>query len=107
VSPDVLTAQGSVLAYKYAEGYPDRRTPSKAWSRHCFRLDRLPYGSGRPPAEGKGWQAEHALERAVACNKKAILFDPEKPAVSSGIRLGSSAGTTRVSAKSSSGRSAS
>ena len=24
--------------------------------------------------------AEHALERAVACNKNAILFDPEKPA---------------------------
>jgi glycine hydroxymethyltransferase len=32
------------------------------------------------PKGVKGWQAEHALERAVGCNKNAILFDPEKPA---------------------------
>jgi glycine hydroxymethyltransferase len=36
------------------------------------------------------------LERAgLTCNKNAIPFDPEKPAVTSGIRLGSSAVTTR------------
>ena len=44
----------------------------------------------------KGRHAENALERAgLTCNKNAIAFDPEKPAVTSGIRLGSSAGTTR------------
>jgi glycine hydroxymethyltransferase len=36
------------------------------------------------------------LERAgLTCNKNAIPFDPEKPAVTSGVRLGTSAGTTR------------
>ena len=44
----------------------------------------------------KGRDAERALERAgLTCNKNAIPFDPEKPAVTSGIRLGSSAATTR------------
>jgi glycine hydroxymethyltransferase len=44
----------------------------------------------------KGRDAERALERAgLTCNKNAIPFDPEKPFVTSGIRLGTSAGTTR------------
>jgi glycine hydroxymethyltransferase len=48
------------------------------------------------PKGVKGRDAEHALERAgLTCNKNAIPFDPEKPAVTSGIRLGTSAGTTR------------
>jgi glycine hydroxymethyltransferase len=43
-----------------------------------------------------GKAAEAALERAgLTCNKNAIPFDPEKPFVTSGVRLGSSAGTTR------------
>src|SRR5690606_24520855 len=43
-----------------------------------------------------GKLAEIALERAgLTCNKNAIPNDPEKPFVTSGIRLGSSAGTTR------------
>ena len=43
-----------------------------------------------------GKVAEAALERAgLTCNKNAIPFDPEKPFVTSGIRLGTSAGTTR------------
>ncbi|SNT75611.1 serine hydroxymethyltransferase [Paracoccus seriniphilus] len=43
-----------------------------------------------------GKAAEIALERAgLTCNKNAIPFDPEKPFVTSGVRLGSSAGTTR------------
>ncbi len=43
-----------------------------------------------------GKDAERALERAgLTCNKNAIPFDPEKPAVTSGVRLGTSAGTTR------------
>jgi glycine hydroxymethyltransferase len=43
-----------------------------------------------------GGAAEQSLERAgMTCNKNAIPFDPEKPMVTSGIRLGSPAGTTR------------
>lgn len=43
-----------------------------------------------------GKAVEAALERAgLIGNKNAIPFDPEKPFVTSGIRLGSSAGTTR------------
>jgi glycine hydroxymethyltransferase len=40
--------------------------------------------------------AARSLENAgITCNKNAIPFDPEKPAVASGIRLGTPAGTTR------------
>ena len=43
-----------------------------------------------------GKAAEAALEEVgLTCNKNAIPFDPQKPALTSGIRLGSSAGTTR------------
>jgi glycine hydroxymethyltransferase len=39
---------------------------------------------------------EKALERAgLTCNKNGIPFDPEKPMVTSGVRLGTPAGTTR------------
>ena len=48
------------------------------------------------PKGVKGKDAERALERAgLTCNKNAIPFDPEKPAITSGVRLGTSAGTTR------------
>ena len=40
--------------------------------------------------------SEAALERAhITCNKNGVPFDPEKPAVTSGLRVGSPAGTTR------------
>lgn len=43
-----------------------------------------------------GKLAEHSLEMAgLTCNKNAIPFDPEKPTITSGIRLGTPAGTTR------------
>jgi glycine hydroxymethyltransferase len=43
-----------------------------------------------------GKVAETALGRArITCNKNGIPFDPEKPMVTSGVRLGTPAGTTR------------
>ncbi|MEL6287668.1 MAG: serine hydroxymethyltransferase [Pseudomonadota bacterium] len=43
-----------------------------------------------------GRDAEVALGRAhITCNKNGVPFDPQKPMVTSGIRLGSPAGTTR------------
>ena len=43
-----------------------------------------------------GKRAEAALGRAyITCNKNGIPFDPEKPFVTSGVRLGTPAGTTR------------
>ena len=48
------------------------------------------------PFSVTGKAAEAALERAgLTCNKNGIPFDPQKPAVTSGIRLGTPAGTTR------------
>jgi glycine hydroxymethyltransferase len=48
------------------------------------------------PKRVTGKTAEASLERArITANKNAIPFDPERPAVTSGIRLGSPAATTR------------
>ena len=48
------------------------------------------------PKRLTGKIAEEALGRAhITCNKNEIPFDPEKPTVTSGIRLGSPACTTR------------
>lgn len=48
------------------------------------------------PKHATGRAAEKSLDRAfITCNKNAIPFDTEKPAITSGIRLGSPAGTTR------------
>ena len=56
---------------------------------HMVLLDLRPKGV-------KGRDAEQALERAgLTCNKNSIPFDPEKPSITSGVRLGTSAGTTR------------
>ncbi len=56
---------------------------------HLMLVDLRPYGI-------TGKAAEAALSRAhITCNKNGIPFDPEKPMVTSGIRLGTPAGTTR------------
>ena len=56
---------------------------------HVLLVDLRPKGV-------KGNTTEKALERAhITCNKNGVPFDPEKPMVTSGIRLGSPAGTTR------------
>jgi len=56
---------------------------------HLMLVDLRPKGL-------KGNIAEQALERAgITCNKNGIPFDPEKPMVTSGIRLGTPAGTSR------------
>lgn len=56
---------------------------------HVLLVDLRPKGV-------KGNATEKALERAhITCNKNGIPFDPEKPTVTSGIRLGSPAATTR------------
>jgi glycine hydroxymethyltransferase len=48
------------------------------------------------PKNVTGKVAEHILEEAgMTCNKNGIPFDPQPPAISSGIRLGTAAATTR------------
>lgn len=48
------------------------------------------------PKAVTGKAAEAALGRAhITCNKNGVPFDPEKPFVTSGVRLGTPAGTTR------------
>jgi glycine hydroxymethyltransferase len=48
------------------------------------------------PKKLTGKASEQALGRAhITCNKNGVPFDPEKPFVTSGIRLGTPAGTTR------------
>jgi glycine hydroxymethyltransferase len=48
------------------------------------------------PKKVTGIIAEKSLGRAhITCNKNGVPFDPEKPTVTSGVRLGACAGTTR------------
>jgi glycine hydroxymethyltransferase len=56
---------------------------------HLMLVDLRPKGV-------KGNAAERSLERAgITCNKNGVPFDPEKPGITSGVRLGTPASTTR------------
>ena len=56
---------------------------------HLMLVDLRPKGA-------KGRPTEHALDRAgITCNKNAVPFDTQKAVVTSGVRLGTPAGTTR------------
>ena len=76
-----------VLAARLIEGGLD--IVSGGTDTHLMLVDLRPKGLS-------GKAAERSLENAhITCNKNAIPFDPEKPTVTSGVRLGSPAATTR------------
>ena len=76
-----------ILARTLADGGLD--IVSGGTDTHLMLVDLRPKGL-------TGKVAEQSLERAgITCNKNAVPFDPEKPTVTSGIRLGSPAATTR------------
>jgi glycine hydroxymethyltransferase len=82
-----VVANARVLAEQLIKGGAEIVTGGT--DSHIVLVDLRPIG-----VTGKA--AEEALERAgLTCNKNAIPFDPQKPMVTSGIRLGSSAGTSR------------
>ena len=82
-----LAENAKVLAEALVEGGVDIVTGGT--DSHLMLVDLRPKG-----VTGKA--AEASLERAhITANKNAIPFDPEKPAVTSGIRLGTPAATTR------------
>ena len=56
---------------------------------HLMLIDLRPKGLTGKVAE-EGLEAAH-----ITCNKNGIPFDPEKPTITSGVRLGTPAGTTR------------
>ncbi len=82
-----VLANARQLAATLQEGGLD--IVSQGTDSHLMLVDLRPKG-----VTGKA--AEASLERAgMTCNKNAIPFDPEKPTITSGIRLGSPAATTR------------
>ena len=82
-----VVANARVLADTLAAGGLD--IVSGGTDTHLMLVDLRPKGL-------TGKQAEASLERAgITCNKNGIPFDPEKPTVTSGVRLGTPAATTR------------
>ena len=82
-----VVENAKILAQTLAEGGLD--IVSGGTDTHLMLVDLRPKGL-------TGKIAEQSLERAgITCNKNAVPFDPEKPTVTSGIRLGSPAATTR------------
>ena len=67
----------------------DSRPTEDGTDTHLMLVDLRPYNV-------KGNLAAESLSRAnITCNKNGIPFDTESPMVTSGIRLGSQAATTR------------
>ncbi|HBF99431.1 MAG TPA: serine hydroxymethyltransferase, partial [Alphaproteobacteria bacterium] len=82
-----VTTNAATLAETLVSGGLD--IVSGGTSTHLMLVDLRPKGV-------TGRDAEASLERAhITCNKNGIPFDPEKPAITSGVRLGTPAGTTR------------
>ncbi|SIS38605.1 serine hydroxymethyltransferase [Insolitispirillum peregrinum] len=82
-----VVANAKVLADELMKGGLD--IVSGGTDTHLMLVDLRPKGL-------KGNATEHSMERAgITCNKNGIPFDPEKPTVTSGVRLGTPAGTTR------------
>jgi glycine hydroxymethyltransferase len=82
-----VVANAKVLAETLVKGGVD--IVSGGTDNHLMLVDLRPKGL-------TGKATEQALERAhITCNKNAVPFDPEKPAITSGIRLGTPAGTSR------------
>ncbi|MFC3703154.1 serine hydroxymethyltransferase [Devosia honganensis] len=93
LSPDFKTyaqrvvANARVLADTLLKGGVD--IVSGGTDNHLMLVDLRPKGL-------TGKATETALGRAhITCNKNAVPFDPEKPAITSGVRLGTPAGTSR------------
>ena len=84
---EAVVANARALAETLREG--GLEIVSGGTDTHLLLVDLRPLGL-------TGDVAEKALERArITCNKNGIPFDPEKPTVTSGLRLGSPAATTR------------
>ena len=82
-----VVANAKILAETLVKGGVDIVTGGT--DNHLMLVDLRPKG-----LTGKATEA--ALERAhITCNKNAVPFDPEKPAITSGVRLGTPAGTSR------------
>ncbi|MCS6761769.1 MAG: serine hydroxymethyltransferase [Candidatus Devosia symbiotica] len=82
-----VIANAKVLAQTLVKGGVDIVTGGT--DNHLMLVDLRPKG-----LTGKATEA--ALERAhITCNKNAVPFDSEKPAITSGVRLGTPAGTSR------------
>ncbi len=91
--PDFKVYQAQVI--KNAQALADQLmkgglgTVTSGTDTHLMLVDLRPKGV-------KGNSTEKALGRAhITCNKNGIPFDTEKPTITSGIRLGTPAGTTR------------
>ena len=82
---DVVTNAQALAAGLAEEGF---RIVSGGTDNHLMLVDLRPFGV-------TGKVAQEALDRAgITCNKNAIPNDPEKPFVTSGLRLGTASCTT-------------
>ena len=91
--PEFKTYQLQVIANarRLAKSLSDRgfRIVAGGTDCHLFSLDLR-------PKNATGKEAEEALDRAgITVNKNAIPYDPQKPFIASGVRIGTPAVTTR------------